>query len=107
MFFYTSFYINLSVLSDFEWAVQLNRFSLKLIGLWPEETASSQKKLCSNLLLFGVVITITCVCTTPSLHLLLKVWGDVTAMIDNILFTLPMLTVSIKLLILWWKKESK
>ncbi|KAL6266476.1 hypothetical protein P5V15_003325 [Pogonomyrmex californicus] len=92
--------------SDFEWAVQLNRFSLKLIGLWPEENVSSYEKMSSNLRLLCVIITISCVCTTPSLHLLLKVWGDVTAMIDNILFTLPLLTVSLKLLIMWWKKET-
>ncbi|XP_011647466.1 uncharacterized protein LOC105433727, partial [Pogonomyrmex barbatus] len=92
--------------SDFEWAVQLNRFSLKLIGLWPEENVSSYEKMSSNLRLLCVIITISCVCTTPSVHLLLKVWGDITAMIDNILFTLPLLTVSLKLLIMWWKKET-
>nr|XP_012220514.1 PREDICTED: uncharacterized protein LOC105671156 [Linepithema humile] len=95
----------LSGYADFEWAVQLNRFSLKMIGLWPEETGSSQEKLFSNLRFSCVIIVITCVCTTPSLYLLLKVWGDMMAMIDNILFTLPLLSLSMKLFIMWWKKE--
>ncbi|XP_067205197.1 odorant receptor 43a-like [Linepithema humile] len=96
----------LSGYADFEWAVQLNRFSLKIIGLWPEETGSSQEKLFSNLRFLCVIIVITCVCTTPSLYLLLKVWGDMMAMIDNILFTLPLLSLSMKLFIMWWKKET-
>lgn len=93
--------------SDFKWAVQLNRFSLKLLGLWPLDAISSRGRIYSNLRLFSVIIAITCVCTIPSLHLLAKVWGDMTAMIDNMLFSLPLLTVSIKLLVMWWKRESK
>lgn len=96
----------LDLFSDFEWAVQLNRFSLKFFGLWPEETLSLRKKFNSNLRLFGVIIVITCTCTIPSLHLLLKVWGDITAMIDNIVFTLPLVTVPAKLLLLWWKRDG-
>ncbi|XP_067205196.1 odorant receptor 43a-like isoform X2 [Linepithema humile] len=96
----------LSGYADFEWAVQLNRFSLKMIGLWPKETGSSQEKLFSNLRFSCVIIVITCVCTTPSLYLLLKVWGDMMAMIDNILFTLPLLSLTMKLFIMWWKKET-
>ncbi|XP_011332748.1 odorant receptor 43a-like isoform X2 [Ooceraea biroi] len=98
--------INFPGYADFEWAVQLNRFSLKLLGLWPEEAASLQDRLNSNLRLFGVFILINGVCTVPSLHLLLKIWGDINAMMDNFVFTLPLLTVSVKLLILWWKREA-
>ncbi|XP_039307327.1 odorant receptor 43a isoform X2 [Solenopsis invicta] len=42
----------------------------------------------------------------PGLHSLVRTWGDMMATIDNLQFTLPLLTTIIKLVVIWWKKPD-
>ncbi|KAL0100546.1 hypothetical protein PUN28_019693 [Cardiocondyla obscurior] len=50
-------------------------------------------------LTFGMLI--------PSIHSLIKIFGDIMLMIDNLQFTLPGISCSIRIAVFWWKKESK
>ncbi|XP_011706594.1 PREDICTED: uncharacterized protein LOC105461786 [Wasmannia auropunctata] len=43
---------------------------------------------------------------TPSMHSLIKIFGDNLLMLDNLQFTLPILSSLIQIIIFWWKKEG-
>ncbi|XP_011861757.1 PREDICTED: odorant receptor 67c-like isoform X1 [Vollenhovia emeryi] len=49
-------------------------------------------------LIFGVLI--------PSIHSLIRISGDIMLMIDNLQFTLPAISCTIRIGIFWWKKEA-
>jgi len=88
---------------DFEWAIKLNRLTLNMIGVWPnvqDDGYSSDVRVVSCLFLFvfmGIV---------PAIHSLIRTWGDMIAIIDNLQFTLPLLTTIMKLVIVRWKKTG-
>ncbi|KAH0954194.1 OrU5, partial [Eciton burchellii] len=90
----------------FEWAVKLNRFTLDFIGLWPQSGQSSRQRLMCNLRVFIVFLTVTFGVLVPSLHSLMRIHGDIMLMIDNLQFTLPAISCSIRIMIFWWKKEA-
>ncbi|CAL1687670.1 unnamed protein product [Lasius platythorax] len=91
---------------DFEWAVQLNRFALDLIGLWPKITQSQRQKLLCDLRVLAVFLGVTLGVLIPSIHSLIKIQGDIMLMMDNLQFTLPAVSCSIRIVIFWWKKEA-
>ncbi|XP_039307925.1 odorant receptor 24a [Solenopsis invicta] len=91
---------------DFEWAVKLNRITLNLIGLWPKTAQNSREKLMCNFRVFVTFVGITCGLLIPSVHSFIRIYGDVLLMIDNLLFTLPAISCSIRIMIFWWKKEA-
>ncbi|KAL6442582.1 hypothetical protein ACFW04_002615 [Cataglyphis niger] len=90
----------------FEWATKLNRFALNLAGLWPRNYENVYDNFLSNfrttfsfflIIFFGII---------PSIHSLVRTWGDMIAIIDNLQFTLPLLITIIKLVIIRWKKND-
>ncbi|XP_071639634.1 uncharacterized protein [Temnothorax longispinosus] len=91
--------------NDLEWAIGLNRCMLKIIGLWPEETKDHREKLLSKLRLLLNIIMLIFVLTIPALVSLIRVWGDMILMIDNLQYTLPLLITALKVFIMWHKKE--
>ncbi|XP_071626212.1 odorant receptor 9a-like isoform X2 [Temnothorax longispinosus] len=90
---------------DFEWAVKLNRFTLNLIGLWPKIAQSPRQKLMCN---FRVLVTLLGLISVliPSIHSLIKIFGNSLLMLDNLQFTLPFISCLIRIVIFWWKKEA-
>ncbi|XP_032681322.1 uncharacterized protein LOC116848872 [Odontomachus brunneus] len=91
--------------NDFEWTISLNRLMLKIIGLWPPDNRDSRqivgpkfRRLCS-------FITLLFVFTIPSLISLIRVWGDMILMIDNMQFSLPLSMALLKVCIIWYKQE--
>ncbi|XP_018354454.1 PREDICTED: chymotrypsin-2-like [Trachymyrmex septentrionalis] len=91
---------------DYEWAIGLNRTSLALLGVWPKNNETKQKKLISNICTILMLNTAICGCYIPSIHSLFKVWGDIMSMIDNLQYTLPLSVSIIKLSIMWLKKKG-
>ncbi|KAH0954214.1 OrU1, partial [Eciton burchellii] len=90
----------------FEWAVELNRYSLEFIGLWPKIKETTREKLTANARVFLLIIMITFVCVVPCIHSLIRVWGDLMSMTDNLQFTLPLVSMVMKLIIVWSKKAA-
>lgn len=95
-------------LSDFVWAVELHRLGLELIGLWPNcKTDEATKKGHGSDIRVGLAfITVILVSGVPLIWALLRVWGDMVLMIDNLRITLPLIVVSIKFVIMRWKRTG-
>ncbi|XP_070170075.1 odorant receptor 13a-like isoform X3 [Polyergus mexicanus] len=92
--------------SDFEWAVKLNRIALDLIGLWPITAQNPRQKLLCDIRVLVVFLGVTLGVLIPSMHSLIRIHGDIMLMIDNLQFTLPAVSCSIRIVIFWWKKEA-
>ncbi|XP_077260576.1 odorant receptor 10-like isoform X2 [Temnothorax americanus] len=90
---------------DFEWAMKLNRFTLNLIGLWPKVARNPRQKLMCN---FRVLVTLLGLISLliPSIHSLIKIFGNSLLMLDNLQITLPAISCTIRIMIFWWKKEA-
>ncbi|XP_072752157.1 odorant receptor 9a-like [Anoplolepis gracilipes] len=93
-------------LADFEWAVKLNRIALDLIGLWPKTVENSRQKLLCHLRVLVVFVGVTFGVLVPSIHSLIIIQGNIMLMLDNLQFTLPAVSCSIRIVIFWWKKEA-
>ncbi|KAF3054340.1 Odorant receptor 095 [Nylanderia fulva] len=91
---------------DFEWAVKLNRLALDIIGLWPKIAKNPREKLLCNLRVLSVFLAVTIGVLVPSIHALIIIRGDIMLMMDNLQFTLPAISCSIRIMIFWWKKEA-
>ena len=90
--------------TDLEWAISLNRCMLKIIGLWPKESKIRCEELLSKIQFLFNVIMLIFVLTIPALMSLIKVWGDMILMIDNLQYTLPLLITMLKVFIMWYNK---
>ncbi|XP_011867929.1 PREDICTED: odorant receptor 43a-like [Vollenhovia emeryi] len=90
---------------DYNWVIKLNRPCLRLFGVWPEPSKTPRKKLMmdarviiiSNIIIWSSII--------PTLHSFIRIWGNITSMIDNLQYSLPLLISIIKLVLLWQKKQ--
>ncbi|XP_012528254.2 odorant receptor 43a [Monomorium pharaonis] len=91
---------------DFTWAVELNRLGLELIGLWPKNNDVPRNKFASDLRIVIIFVIVTFVSGIPLACSLIRVWGDMILMVDNIQITLPLLVVSLKLVIMRWKQTA-
>ncbi|XP_012538934.1 odorant receptor 43a [Monomorium pharaonis] len=99
---HASVYINY----DFEWATRLNRFMLNMIGIWPSVHKNKYDKFLSNLHVTFIIIVLVFIGAIPGIHSLVRTWGNLMLMIDNLQFTLPLTMTIIKLIDLWWKKTD-
>ncbi|XP_026826802.1 uncharacterized protein LOC105287158 isoform X7 [Ooceraea biroi] len=95
-----------SAYRDYEWAIEVNQLNLTLLGIWPENHETKQKKLMSDIRVIITLNLITWICLIPSLHSLLKIYDDIMSTIDNLQYTLPLLMAIIKLSIMWHKKND-
>ncbi|RLU20564.1 ObirOr5-U15 [Ooceraea biroi] len=91
---------------DFVWAIQLNRFGLELIGLWPGNDEVAEVKLASDLRVGIIFVIVTLISGIPLVCSLVRVWGDMILMIDNLQITLPLLIVSLKLVVMRRKRMA-
>jgi hypothetical protein len=92
---------------DFEWATRLNRFMLNIVGIWPSAHKNAHDKFLSNLRAIFVFIVLIFIGAIPTIHSLVKIWGDLLSMIDNLQFTLPLISTIMKLVVIWWKQTGK
>ncbi|GAB1864528.1 Odorant receptor [Camponotus japonicus] len=90
---------------DFIWAIELNRWSLELIGLWPNTDGIVKRKLGPDIRAGFIFIMILFISGIPLVCALTRVWGNMALMIDNLRITLPILTVLLKLVIMRWKQS--
>ncbi|XP_032681355.1 uncharacterized protein LOC116848901 [Odontomachus brunneus] len=90
---------------DFQKAISLNWFMLKIIGLWPPDNRDSRQIVKLKLRRLCSFITLLFVITIPSLMSLIKVWGDMILMIDNMQYSLPLTIAVLKVGIIWYKQE--
>ncbi|KAF3054334.1 Odorant receptor 170 [Nylanderia fulva] len=88
---------------DFVWAVELNRFGLELVGLWPK-TNKAADNCASDLRLSITFIIIAIASGIPLVCGLIRVRNDMILVIDNLQITLPLMLVSFKLVIMRWKR---
>ncbi|XP_067206068.1 odorant receptor 13a-like [Linepithema humile] len=91
---------------DFLWATELNRFGLELIGLWPETDEVAKNNYSSDLRVGIIFVIITFLSGIPLVCSLLKVRNDMILVIDNLQITLPLVVVSLKLVIMRWKRTD-
>ncbi|XP_025160997.1 odorant receptor Or2-like isoform X2 [Harpegnathos saltator] len=91
---------------DLEWAIGLNRLVLKIIGLWPSDNRGSHMTMKSKIQLLCSVIMLLFVLAIPSFLSLIRVWGDMTLVVDNLIYSLPVSIAILKVCILWYKQED-
>jgi len=87
--------------------MKLNRITLDFIGLWPKIVQNTRQKLMCNFRVFIIFLGITCDILIPSIHSLIRIYGDVILMLDNLQITLPAISCLIRIIIFWWKKEGR
>jgi len=85
------------------WAIELNRFSLELVGLWPKTNEAVKNTFVSDLRIGVIFFIVTFLSIIPILCSLVRVWGDMLFIIDNLQITLPLLVISLKIVIIRWK----
>ncbi|XP_026826812.1 odorant receptor 43a-like [Ooceraea biroi] len=91
---------------DFEWAVKLNRFSLKLIGLWPMTEDHIPENIIYKCRPLIIILIITFGILIPSIHSLIRIRSNIMLLIDNLQYTLPIITCTIRVVVFWWKKKA-
>lgn len=87
-------------------AIGLNRKLLKMLGLWlyPDET--HWQAIRSNILTFSLMIGILSMQIIPLNLALIKIWGNLTLMVDNFITNVPILTCELKLIVSWLNKAG-
>lgn len=86
--------------------MKLHCVSLKIIGLWPKAEQSRREKLTCNLHALIIFLTITIGLVIPSTYALVKIYSNILLIVDNLIYTLPLITVLLRFAIFWWKKEG-
>ncbi|XP_011879047.1 PREDICTED: odorant receptor Or2-like [Vollenhovia emeryi] len=92
--------------TDLDWAIGINRISLKILGLWPDEKLSRRQKFLADFRAFVIFTTMFWVSVLPGLLALLRVWGDMLAMTDNMQIGLPFSITVMKFVIMWLRKKE-
>ncbi|XP_011869091.1 PREDICTED: uncharacterized protein LOC105562680, partial [Vollenhovia emeryi] len=90
----------------FEWAVKLNRYSLIVIGLWPNSEQTTWEKRMRNVHVLLVFLMMLFVVAIPAIHSMIRIHLDIILLTDNLQFTLPALTCVLKFAIFWWKRKA-
>ncbi|XP_011057647.1 PREDICTED: uncharacterized protein LOC105147964 [Acromyrmex echinatior] len=87
---------------DFVWAIELHRLGLEIIGLW--SNSEKFKKSLWPKIRVGVISILLIFISIPTICAVMRVWGDMILLIDNLQITIPILIVSVKYVILRWKQ---
>lgn len=88
------------------WAVELNHLGLGLIGLWPTTNNAVKRRIELDIRVGFILILMIFISGVPSVCALVRVWGDLELMIDNLRITLPLFVVALKLVIMRWKQTG-
>ncbi|XP_067209503.1 uncharacterized protein [Linepithema humile] len=92
--------------ADLDWAIGINRISLKIIGLWPTNKLTRQQRILADVRAFIIFVTMMSASILPGILALLRVWGDVMAMSDNLQIGLPFTATGIKYIIMWFRRSD-
>jgi len=93
--------------TDYEWFITLNRACLGLLGIWPEiDERNGQRKWMTNARVIVILIIMLWSSLIPTFHSFIRIWGDITSMIDHLQYCLPLLIAIIKFVLMWQKKNG-
>ncbi|XP_011867926.1 PREDICTED: odorant receptor 49b-like [Vollenhovia emeryi] len=92
--------------ADFEWATKPNRIVLNIFGLWPNVRENPRDRFFSNLRVIFTFVIFVFTGVTPAIHSVVRIWGDLMSMIDNLQTILPCIMTIIGLVVIWWKKPD-
>ncbi|XP_057324261.1 odorant receptor 9a-like isoform X2 [Microplitis mediator] len=93
--------------NDYEWAIGYHRKVLKLSGLWlSSESCKWYIKLLTDLQSIFIAICVITFHSTPQLMALIKIWGNLTLIVDNFLSLVPLIITQIKLMVLWTNRKA-
>ncbi|XP_025161026.1 odorant receptor 85b-like [Harpegnathos saltator] len=79
---------------------------LKIIGLWPPDNRDHRKITKSRFRLVYNLTTMFFILTIPAFAALIRVWGDMILMVDNLIYSLPMTISVFKVCIIWYKQKA-
>jgi len=86
------------------WAVELHRLGLEIIGLWPK-SEKFKKSLWPDIRV-GIILILLIFISIPMICAVIHVWDNMILLIDSLQITIPMLTISIKYIIMRWKQTG-
>ena len=93
-------------ISDFVWAVEIQRLSFEIMGLWPKDdkfdTSNLWSKLCGVITLSSLIFVVT----IPIIHAVIQVWGNMVLVVQNLRIALPVIISLIKYVIMLWKQTG-
>ncbi|XP_025161023.1 uncharacterized protein LOC105180781 [Harpegnathos saltator] len=92
--------------NDLEWAIGLNRLMLKIIGLWPPDNRDPHETIKSKFRLLCSIIIMLFILTIPTFASLIKIWGNMMLMIDNLIYSLTLLIALYKVFIIRYKQKD-
>ncbi|XP_029168461.1 odorant receptor Or2-like [Nylanderia fulva] len=75
-----------------------------MVGLWPKLEQNSEKKLTCTLRVFVICIGFSLI--IPAIHSLIRIHTDIMLAIDNLHYTLPLISSLMRLMVFWWKKKA-
>lgn len=79
---------------------------MDLIGLWPKLGEEAKSAYASDLRVGIVFIMLNFLSLVPFMWSLVRVWGDMVLMIDNLQVTLSVILFTMKLIIIRWKRTG-
>ncbi|RLU20567.1 ObirOr5-U12 [Ooceraea biroi] len=91
---------------DFVWAIEVNRFGLDLIGLWPTIDKAAKNSYISDLRVSIIFIIIAFASGIPFIWSLIRVRSDIMLVMDNLQVTLTIMAGLLKLIIIRWKQTA-
>ncbi|KAF3054324.1 Odorant receptor 244 [Nylanderia fulva] len=74
----------------------------ELVGLWPKTNGT--KRSFNSDIRMGFAFIMTAIVSIPFVHALIRVWGNMALMIDNLRLTIPVLTILLEFVIMRWKQ---
>ncbi|XP_019695901.2 odorant receptor Or2-like isoform X1 [Harpegnathos saltator] len=91
---------------DLEWAIGINRLMLKIIGLWPPDNRDPHEIIKTKFRLLCSTIMVLFILAIPAFISLIKVWGDMILMVDNLIYSLSLFIALFKVFTIWYKRKD-
>lgn len=92
---------------DLDWAIGLNRKLLKIFGLWLYPKETQWQTIRSNILVLFFIFGMLAFQIIPQTLALIKVWPNMTLIVDNCVTNIPVITCELKMIIPWFYKKGK
>lgn len=77
-----------------------------MIGLWPNTDGNIKRRVGSDIRAGFTITMFTLIFAIPFIHALMRVWGDMALMIENLRITIPALAILLKFVIMRWKQSG-
>ncbi|XP_014470225.1 PREDICTED: odorant receptor 43a-like [Dinoponera quadriceps] len=92
--------------TDLEWAVGVNRISLKILGLWPDDKLTRRQNFFADARALSIFTLMMFAAIVPQMFAMFHVWGDLIAFTDNLQISVPFSVTVMKFFIMWIRKEE-